>query len=198
MFSPTVEKPVPPSTACRSWWVSDWFCAIQLAHRCAYAASPPLLQSGGRPAAVRSAFMASITLFPLLLHWGAGAGGGGTTAIGVGAGVGSGGGASVVGGGGVVVGGDAVVVVVVVDVDVVEVVVDVEVDDEVDDEVVASRRTAASEPDESRPSKTTAEADARTTTPTNSAPINSLRVPLRPIGSGSASEPPRLSARTAL
>src|SRR4029078_5945731 len=106
MFSATALKEVPPSTPPRSWWVSDWFAAIQLAQDWAKPFSAALAQSWPSPALDRSPFMALITLLPPPSHTGAGAGGGGTT--------GSGAGASVGGGGG---GGGAVVVVVVVVVD---------------------------------------------------------------------------------
>src|SRR4051794_29962335 len=96
MFSATEEKVVPASTLPRSWWVSDWFCAIQFAHDCAYPASALLPQGPPRPAVPRSTFMASITPLPPPSHTGAGAGGGGTTTTGVGSGVGAGG--AVVGG----------------------------------------------------------------------------------------------------
>src|SRR5215207_8714263 len=112
MFSATALKEVPPSRTPRSWWVSDWFCAIQFAHDCANAFSAALAHSWPRPAEDRSPFMALITLLLPPSHTGAGAGAGGTTCTGVGGSVGGGGG-----------GGGAVVVVVVVEVEVVVLVV---------------------------------------------------------------------------
>src|SRR5690242_2701447 len=139
MFSATVENEVPASTPPRSWCVSDWCCAIQLAHACATPPSWALPQSGAKPAAPRSRFIASRTALPPPSHTGGGAGGGGTTSTGVGAAVG-GAGAGVGGGVGAVVAGvvvGAAVVVVVVVVEVVDVVL---VGDVVDDE--PSRRSA--------------------------------------------------------
>src|SRR3954452_7290496 len=96
MFSATLANVVPLSTAPRSWWVSDWFCAIQLAHDWAYPFSCAFPQSWPRPADDRSPFMALITLLPPPSHAATGAGGGGTTSTGVGAAVGGGAGGAVV------------------------------------------------------------------------------------------------------